>query len=113
MSSEQSSYGEKILPPTPEPVRMRLRLMGELQASLLGSRTALLALDLSGIEQGTREQIELSRKLARNIGCGSTCSRGVKPLAERHRSSGLRIRSLALDPQLEKDLRQSELSVLQ
>jgi hypothetical protein len=58
----------KILRRTPELERTRLALMRELQASLLASRKALLALDLAAIGQGTREQVELSRKLGRNIG---------------------------------------------
>jgi hypothetical protein len=42
----------------------RLELLRELEASLLRSRKALLALDLTGIEQGTREQIGLVRAMA-------------------------------------------------
>ncbi len=45
----------------------RLALLRELQLSLSVSRAALLALDLSGIEQGTREQIELSHRLAEEM----------------------------------------------
>jgi hypothetical protein len=41
----------------------RLQLLRELEASLGGSRQALLALDLAGIEQGTREQVALVREL--------------------------------------------------
>jgi hypothetical protein len=37
--------------------RICLALMSRLEASLAGSRRALLALDLGGIERGTREQI--------------------------------------------------------
>jgi hypothetical protein len=40
-----------------------LQLLRELEASLGGSRQALLALDLAGIEQGTREQVGLVREL--------------------------------------------------
>lgn len=43
----------------------RLQLLRELEASLGGSRQALLALDLSGIEQGTRDQVVLVRELQR------------------------------------------------
>jgi hypothetical protein len=43
----------------------RLKLLRELEASLRGSRQALLALDLAGIEQGTREQVGLVRELQR------------------------------------------------
>jgi hypothetical protein len=41
----------------------RLQLLRELEASLGGSRQALLALDLAGIEQGTCEQVALVREL--------------------------------------------------
>jgi len=44
-------------------VRCQLGLMAELEASLDASRKALLALDLAGIELGTREQIGLLRNL--------------------------------------------------
>jgi hypothetical protein len=43
----------------------RLKVLRELETSLNGSRRALLALDLAGIEQGTREQIGLVRELRR------------------------------------------------
>ncbi len=39
-----------------EPLRGRRALLCELEASLEGSRKALLALDLAAIERGTREQ---------------------------------------------------------
>lgn len=55
-----------IDPTGAELARMRLAVMRELQTSLSGSQTALLALDLAGIEQGTREQVDLSHRL----GCG-------------------------------------------
>jgi hypothetical protein len=45
----------------------RLALMRELRTSLEGSHQALLALDLAGIQQGTRAQIELGRRLAEEI----------------------------------------------
>jgi hypothetical protein len=44
------------------PVRARRALLRELEASLEGSRKALLALDLAGIERGTREQEGLLRE---------------------------------------------------
>lgn len=47
--------------------RARLALMRQLQASLCGSHKALQALDLAGIEQGTSEQVSLSRKLAEDL----------------------------------------------
>jgi hypothetical protein len=43
--------------------RQALLLMRELEGSLDASRKALLALDLNGIERGTREQVGLIRKL--------------------------------------------------
>ena len=43
----------------------RLQLLRDLEASLGGSLQALLALDLAGIEQGTREQVGLVRELQR------------------------------------------------
>ena len=59
------------LPPMAEAVRSRLALLRELQASLSGSRRALLALDLGGIERGTREQIELGGRLAEDMAAGN------------------------------------------
>jgi len=41
----------------------RLQLLRDLEASLGGSRQALLELDLAGIKQGTREQVGLVREL--------------------------------------------------
>ena len=43
-------------------VLARLAWLGELEASLTGSRKALQALDLAGIEQRTREQVDLIRE---------------------------------------------------
>lgn len=45
----------------------RLALLRELALSLSASRAALVALDLSRIEQGTREQIELSHRLTKDL----------------------------------------------
>lgn len=45
-----------------EPILACLAWMSELEASLDGSRKALLALDLAGIERGTSEQVGLVRK---------------------------------------------------
>jgi hypothetical protein len=45
----------------------RLVLLRELALSLSASRAALVALDLSGIEDGTREQINLSHRLAADM----------------------------------------------
>lgn len=58
MMQEQSSR---------EAAPSRLVLLRELTLSLSASRAALVALDLSGIEQGTREQTELSHRLAEDM----------------------------------------------
>jgi hypothetical protein len=50
-------------PTTDERARSALTLVRELEASLHGSRKALLALDLAGIERETREQVRSIRKL--------------------------------------------------
>jgi hypothetical protein len=50
-------------PTTDERARSALTLVHELEASLHGSRKALLALDLAGIERETREQVRAIRKL--------------------------------------------------
>jgi hypothetical protein len=59
---------DSVAPPTAgddadDFLRARLMLMAELEASLHRSRKALLALDLCGIESGTREQVRLVRDL--------------------------------------------------
>jgi hypothetical protein len=46
-----------------EPMRTCLALLGQMEASLHGSREALLARDLAGIEQGTREQRALAGEI--------------------------------------------------
>jgi hypothetical protein len=48
---------------TDEFLRARLSVMPALEASLARSRRALLALDIDGIERGTREQASLIREL--------------------------------------------------
>jgi hypothetical protein len=89
--------------PSDELRRTRLAWMGELEASLLGSRTALLALDLAGIEQGTREQIGLIREFD----------------ALRRRPPGeagelvLAVRALELELELEKELRRCGARILE
>jgi hypothetical protein len=50
--------------PSETSAQKRLALMEQLQASLGRSHRALVALDLGGIEQGTREQLALGRTLA-------------------------------------------------
>jgi len=46
-----------------EPSRTYQTLLGQLEASLHGSRKALIALDLAGMERGTREQVVLTREI--------------------------------------------------
>ena len=46
-----------------EPVRTCLTMLSQLEASLHGSRKALLARDLAGVEQETREQRVLAGKI--------------------------------------------------
>jgi len=47
--------------------RIPLPLLRQLESSLCHSRTALLALDLAGIEQATREQVDLTQKIEVDI----------------------------------------------
>ena len=72
-----------------ESIPARLAWMGELEASLDGSRKALLALDLSGIERGTREQVGLIRKF-----------------------EGMKVDSIARAPDLEKELRRQGTTIM-
>lgn len=65
-----------------EQARVRLAIMGELHTSLLASCEALLALDLGGITRGTREQVGLSARLAREMGQETQCAVQDKPLAQ-------------------------------
>lgn len=93
---------------------MRLVLMRQLLASLSGSREALLALDLKGIEQGTREQIGLSVKLAENIAQAkrkSSAEHGLslEPMYEIEPEIKPRMRV----ERMREELRQSQLGVLQ
>jgi hypothetical protein len=77
----------KALETAEDSTRLRLALLGELEASLDASRKALLALDLAGIELGTREQVGLLRKLEAVLGRGT-----VQPgLEDETRRSGQRI----------------------
>jgi hypothetical protein len=57
LSADAGTWGE-------ESARARLAWMGKLEASLVGSHKALLALDLAGIEQRTVEQIGLLEEFA-------------------------------------------------
>jgi hypothetical protein len=116
MSPEESIYAARnsadISLRPPEALRPRLALMLRMQASLFGSRTALLALDLAGIEQGTREQVELSLKLEEEIGRGGAPAANVKTLT-RHGAAGFTTRAPKLESELEKELRRCEHEVLQ
>jgi hypothetical protein len=72
-----------------EPMRTCLALLGQLEASLHGSRQALLARDLAGIEQGTREQRVLAGEIE------TVLRKGIVPsgseLDEELRQSGSRV----------------------
>jgi hypothetical protein len=58
------SSGQILRPGPAELAPARLAILAELQVSLEASQKALLARDLDGIEQGTREQVRLQRALA-------------------------------------------------
>jgi hypothetical protein len=107
MSPEESIYAARnsaaISPQTPGALRTRLALMRRMQASLFGSRKALLSLDLAGIEQGTREQVELSMKLEEEIGRAGALADNM----------GFTARAPKLESELDKDLRHCEHEVLQ
>jgi hypothetical protein len=112
MISDDSIYeavipSESALDRADEAVRRRLALMRALQSSLLAGHTALVELDLQGIECGTREQVVLSRKLAEDFR-----QRGASPAGLRSgqdRSGGF----AGCTPRLAEELRQSEREVLQ
>ncbi len=89
-------------------VRNRLALMNQLQASLSASRTALLALDLSGMELGTREQVGLGRRLEADF------RPSIEPGGCENSSAGNWVDALtACDPKLADALGQSQREVLQ
>jgi hypothetical protein len=116
MSPEESIYAASNsanIMPRPAELVQRLALMRQLQASLFGSRNALLALDLAGIEQGTREQVELSLQLAEDIRRESTPAAKIRPLTRKHPASGLAGHPPELEPELKEEIRRSEREVLQ
>jgi hypothetical protein len=81
-------------------VRIRLALMEQLEASLVGSRKALLALDLPGIERGTREQVALlgaiGRVRAGEMGNGwRSVPEGATDLQADLRNGEIRVREAA------------------
>jgi hypothetical protein len=57
--------------------RIPLPLLRQLEASLCHGHSALLALDLGGIERETREQVGLSRKIAGEIRRGTESTASV------------------------------------
>jgi hypothetical protein len=89
-----------------ELLRARLVLMRQLEASLQGSRKALLALDLPQIECGTGDQIglilEFGALLRRSKACAAA-DRSVEP-----RAPGLR----TPPPELEEELGRSQNRIL-
>jgi hypothetical protein len=87
--------------------RGRLALMRALQSSLCAGHTALVELNLQGIERGTHEQVVLSRKLAEDFRQGSASPAG--PRSGQYRSAGC----AGCTPRLAEELRQSEREVRQ
>jgi len=80
--------------------RLALMLMHDLEASLHTSQKALLALDLAGIERGTREQVALIRKLE------AALRRNAAPSASERRPGEDEARSLPAGVHgLEEELR--------
>lgn len=115
--SAAATSSARILPRRGEELLKRLTLMRQLQASLTGSREALLALDLNGIERGTREQIGLSvkladdiaqarRKMAAKIGLGLEAISEIKLEPRQEMKSEIKAR-------MREELRQSQLAVVQ
>jgi len=72
-----------------EPMPTCLALFGQLEASLHGSRKALLARNLAGIEQRTQEQRALAGKIEAVLRKGIVSSAGG--LQEELRQSGKRV----------------------
>ena len=88
----------------------RLQLLRELEASLSGSRRALLALDLAGIEQGTREQVGLVRELERFPEREMQIPRPAQELKKRMQESG---EVPTCSQEVAEEVRRCEQSVLQ
>jgi hypothetical protein len=78
-----------------EPMRLCLMLLGQLEASLEGSRKALLARDLAGIEAGTREQRALAGKIEAVTGKGIVALGSGLELKREVRESAKRVRAAA------------------
>ncbi len=100
-----------------ERARARLALMGELHTSLSASCEALLALDLAGIMRGTREQVGLSVRLAREVAQERQCAVQDKPLAQSRPALYLAAASPALNaeqrPEVKEEFKRSQDRVLQ
>ena len=80
----------------------RVALMSELEASLHGSRKALLALDLPGIEHGTNEQAGLIREFEALLKRDT-----LMPALERQPGEEAKAGLIAGSPELEEKLRRS------
>lgn len=87
---------------TDEPAVALLAWMEKLEASLLGSHSALLGLDLAGIERGTREQADLIGR-----------SDAVRRQAVREESADGLFRLPGDAPELARKLRGSAMRILQ
>jgi hypothetical protein len=112
MVPDDSIYGAAILSDSAldrgdAALRDRLALMRALQTSLCAGHTALVELNLHGIDCGTREQVVLSRKLAEDFRQGSAAPSGTR--SGQGRSGAFAACTL----QLAEELRQSERDVVQ
>jgi hypothetical protein len=88
-------------------LRLRVVLMGALEASLQRSRKALLALDLAEIEAGTSDQVGLLREFDALLQRGRAAALAADRPAEL-RGSDLPARS----PELDEELRRSQNRIL-
>ena len=86
----------------------RLALMRELETSLHGSRKALLALDLPGIERGTNEQAGLIREFEALLK-RDTLTAALERRPGEEAKAGL----VAGSPELEEKLRRSVCRILE
>jgi hypothetical protein len=96
-----------------EMARARLALLGELHKSLSGSCEALLALDLVGITRGTREQVGLSLRLAREMAQENQWMVEDQPRAEKQAAPHFAASVSAFEPTLEAEIRASQNRVWQ
>lgn len=117
----ESKRADPILPASERAgdlARARLALMRELEASVVGSRKALLGLDLAGIEHGTREQAGLLPAIAATMRSGVTPCPSERPAAQpkedqRGVSACALELELELDLALEKELHESGERILE